>query len=203
MPQLVEVAEKYPTVNVHQGVSELLRGQPRVSIVKLAGVACAAGAEFVVAADMTLAAAETVKLAQNEALLGIMPGGDGTQDLREWMGRARALGAVVGADLVDAATVAQHGWINRALRAAELDSFVDTIAHNIASIGAHVVAGVKKALPSADLTEGLRVENDARWALVQHERAQKNMGATAELDVQTRVSERDIEGLLRRVASQL
>lgn len=111
------LAEAAPAgVNVFQAVGELLRHQPQVTIVELAGKARGGGAEFVAAADMAFAAAETAGLGQIEALMGIVPGGGGTQYLRERVGRNRALEIVLAADLFDAETAAAYGWINRPCR---------------------------------------------------------------------------------------
>uniref|UniRef100_UPI001E30CAAA enoyl-CoA hydratase/isomerase family protein n=1 Tax=Streptomyces sp. DH12 TaxID=2857010 RepID=UPI001E30CAAA len=49
MDDLREIADRTPHVNLFQGVGELLRHQPQVTIVKLAGTARAGGAEFVAA----------------------------------------------------------------------------------------------------------------------------------------------------------
>jgi enoyl-CoA hydratase/carnithine racemase len=88
-----------PGLNVFQAFAELVRRQPQVTIVKLAGVARGGGAEFVAAADMAFAAIGKAGLAQCEALMGIVPGGGGTQyalhrlgrDLRALRGRRAAV----------------------------------------------------------------------------------------------------------------
>ena len=121
MDELQAVADRDPGTNLFQGVGELLRHQPQVTIVKLAGTARAGGAEFVAAADMTFAARETAGIGQSEVLMGIVPGGGGTQYLRERVGRNRALELLLTGDLVDADTAAAYGWINRAVPRAELD----------------------------------------------------------------------------------
>ncbi|CAM5603598.1 Enoyl-CoA hydratase/isomerase family protein OS=Streptomyces tendae OX=1932 GN=GUR47_24425 PE=4 SV=1 [Streptomyces tendae] len=78
MDVLEELAASAPPgVNVFQALGELLRHQPQVTIVKLAGKARGGGAEFVAAADMAFAAVETAGLGQIEALMGIVPGGGG------------------------------------------------------------------------------------------------------------------------------
>ncbi len=146
---------------------------------------------------------ETAKIAQNEALLGIMPGGGGTQYLLERIGRSRALEVVLAADLLDADTAAAYGWINRAIPAAELDTFVDTIAKNIAALGAEVIAAVKRVLPTADLTAGLKEENTAWSTLLSTEKPAKMMTGAIENDLQTPEGERDVEKLLRRIAANL
>ncbi len=132
-----ELASNAPEgLNPFQAFGELLRSQPQVTLVKLAGLARGGGAEFVAAADMAFAARETAGLAQCEALMGITPGGGATQYLMSRMTRGRALEVILGADLIDAATAERYGWINRALPAAELDDFVDRLARNIAALPA-------------------------------------------------------------------
>jgi hypothetical protein len=100
MDVLQELAASAPAdVNVFQAIGELIRHQPQVIILKLAGKARAGGAELVAPADMTFAAIETAGLGQIEALMGISPGGGGTQYLRDRVGRNRALEVILTADL--------------------------------------------------------------------------------------------------------
>jgi enoyl-CoA hydratase/carnithine racemase len=202
-PDLEAVRKDYPHVNVHQGIGDLLRSQPQVTIVKLAGIARAGGAEFVVAADMAFAGTERGKIAQSEVLLGIIPGGGGTQHLLERTGRNRALEAVLGADLLDAQTAALYGWINRAIPDAELDAFVARLAGNIAALDPGVIEGVKRAIPAADLTRGLNVEHDEWNRLVGGEAPAKKMTLAMERNLQSMEPERDLEGFLRQVAADI
>ncbi|MFI1105098.1 enoyl-CoA hydratase/isomerase family protein [Streptomyces melanogenes] len=117
-----ELAADLPDgVNVFQALGELLRHQPQVTIVKLAGMARGGGAEFVTAADMAFAAIGRAGIGQIEALMGIVPGGGGTQYLVGRVGRNRALEVVLSADLYDAETAERYGWVNRAVPAGERD----------------------------------------------------------------------------------
>lgn len=198
---LEELTEAAPAgVNVFQAVGELLRHQPQVTIVELTGKARGGGAEFVAAADMAFAAAETAGLGQIEALMGIVPGGGGTQYLRERVGRNRALEIVLAADLFDAETAAAYGWINRAVPAAELRGFVDRVARNIAALPEGVIAAVKQALPADDLTAGYLREHDAWASQVESPAVRKLMDAALPNGVQTRDGERDLETLMRTIA---
>ena len=199
-PALEAVKKDFPHVNVHQGIGELLRSQPQISIVKLAGIARAGGAEFVAAADMTFAGRTHGKIAQSEVLLGIIPGGGGTQFLLEKTGRNRALEATLGAELLDADTAALYGWINRAIPDEELDAFVATLARNIAELDPGVIEGAKRALPAADITRGLNTEHDEWNRLVNGEAPGRKMALALERDLQTLDPERDLEGFLRQVA---
>ncbi|GAA3495107.1 enoyl-CoA hydratase/isomerase family protein [Streptomyces albogriseolus] len=203
MDDLREIADRTPHVNLFQGVGELLRHQPQVTIVKLAGTARAGGAEFVAAADLAFAARETAGLGQSEVLMGIVPGGGGTQYLRERLGRNRALELLLTGDRVDADTAAAYGWINRAVPVAQLDAFVDGVAEKIAALSPEIVAAVKELVPPSDLTDGLRAENAAWAELVSGDLPPRLMGAALRRGVQTREGERDLETVLRDVAAGL
>ncbi|RWH41814.1 MAG: enoyl-CoA hydratase/isomerase family protein [Mesorhizobium sp.] len=191
------VREAPEGLNPFQAFSELLREQPQVTIVKLAGLARGGGAEFVAAADMAFAAEGRAGLAQCEALMGITPGGGATQYLSGRMTRGRALEVILGADLVDAATAERYGWVNRALPASELDSFVDRLARNIAALPEGVIAAAKKAVPVTDLREGFRREHDAWAGLFERPAAEKLIRGGLKARAQTKDGERNLEGLLR------
>ncbi|MFS7240395.1 enoyl-CoA hydratase/isomerase family protein [Serratia proteamaculans] len=193
-----ELARHAPEgLNPFQAFGELLRAQPQVTIVKLAGLARGGGAEFVAAADMAFAAEGLAGLAQCEALMGITPGGGATQYLTSRMTRGRALEVVLGAELIDAATAERYGWINRALPAAELDGFVDRLARNIAALPEGVIAAAKKAMPAPDLREGFYREHDAWAGLFERPAAEKLIRGGLKAGAQTRDGERNLEGLMR------
>ncbi|MFD6938527.1 enoyl-CoA hydratase/isomerase family protein [Streptomyces goshikiensis] len=187
-------------VNVFQALGELLRHQPQVTIVKLAGTARGGGAEFVAAADMAFAAIGRAGIGQIEALMGIVPGGGGTQYLAGRIGRNRALEAVLGAGLYDAETAERYGWVNRAVPAAELDGVVDRLARDIAALPEGVIAAAKRALAPEDLSEGLRREHDAWAGQFARPAAERLIRGALASGAQTRDGERDLEGLLRGLA---
>ncbi|ALG11765.1 enoyl-CoA hydratase/isomerase family protein [Kibdelosporangium phytohabitans] len=193
-------AEVPDGLNVFQALGELVRHQPQVTIVKLAGLARGGGAEFVTAADMAFAAIGTAGLGQVEALMGIVPGGGATQYLADRIGRNRALEVVLGADLYDAQTAERYGWVNRAVAADELDDVVDRLARDIAALPDGVLAAAKQAIVPAGLAEGFLREHDA-WAsqFVRPAAEQLIRGGLAN-GAQTRDGERDLEGLLRKLA---
>ena len=198
---LDELARNLPGgVNIFQAVGELLRHQPQVTIVKLAGMARGGGAEFVAAADMTFAAIGRAGIGQIEALMGIVPGGGGTQYLATRVGRNRALEAVLSADLYDAKTAELYGWVNQAVPADELDDVVDRLARNIAALPEGVIAAAKRAIPPEDLTEGLRRENDAWMGQITRPAATELIRDGLVHGAQTPDGERDLEGLLRSLA---
>lgn len=190
-------------LNPFQAFSEVLRSQPQVTIVKLAGLARGGGAEFVAAADMAFAAEGRAGLAQCEALMGITPGGGATQYLSQRMTRGRALEVILGADLFDAKMAERYGWVSRALPADELDAFVDSLARNIAALSEGVVAAAKAAVPPTDLREGFLRENGAWAGLVFLPETQALMMGGLKAGAQTKEGERGLEGLLRGMGAQV
>lgn len=203
MDALSQLAADVPEgVNVFQAVGELLRHQPQVTIVKLAGIARGGGAEFVAAADMTFAAIGHAGIGQIEALMGIIPGGGGTQYLTHRIGRNRALEVVLSGDLYGAETAERYGWVNRAVLAEDLDGVVDRLARNIAALPEGVVAAAKRAMPPEDLAAGLLRENEGWAAQIGRPAAGRLIQGGLEGGAQTRNGERDLESLLRGVAAQ-
>lgn len=139
-----------PELNPLQQLNERLRALPQVTIAKLRGYARAGGAELAMTADMRFAAADRTWMSQPESLMGIFPGGGGTQYLNRLVGRARALEIVLGAELLDTSVAERYGWINRAVPDEHLDAFVDTLARRIAGLPRGVAAAAKEALDAAE-----------------------------------------------------
>ncbi|WP_394815515.1 enoyl-CoA hydratase/isomerase family protein, partial [Clavibacter michiganensis] len=122
-----------------------------------------------------------------------------TQYLEERVGRKRALQLVLTGDAVDADTAALYGWINRAIPAAELDAFVDQLAHNISNLAPGVAAATKRILAPITPVEGYKRE-EAEWsALIGQPMAGALMRGGLQRGAQTSDGERDLEGLLRQI----
>lgn len=137
-------------LNPLQQLNERFRTLPQITIAKLRGYARAGGIELAMAADMRFAAADQTWLSQPESLMGIFPGGGGTQYLNRLVGRARALEIVLGAELFNTAVAERYGWINRAITDEHLDAFVDSLARRIAGLPEGVATAAKEALDAAE-----------------------------------------------------
>jgi enoyl-CoA hydratase/carnithine racemase len=184
-----------------QVVHEEVRTLPQVTIAKLAGFARGGGNEFAMALDMRFAAIGTSGQAQPETLMGIMPGGGGTQYMTSLIGRARALELILGAELVGAELAEKYGLVNRALPADELDAYVDALATRIARLRPEIIAAVKSAVTAAATPitlDGLGIENTALTSLFTAEAATLAHAQLA-AGAQTREGERDLEGLLNTI----
>jgi len=188
-------------LNPFQALGEMIQAQPQVTIVKLEGLARGGGAEFVAAVDMAFAAIGRAGLAQCEALMGIIPGGGGTQYLSQRMTWGRALEVILGAELIDALLAERYGWVNRALPANELDAFVHRIATNIAALPEGVTAAAKKVISPADLSEGFLREHKAWAGLFARPAAEKLIRGGLQAGAQTKVGEQDLEQLLRDLSA--
>jgi enoyl-CoA hydratase/carnithine racemase len=138
-----------------------LRESPKVTIAKIEGVVGGGGSEFILALDMRFGAIGKAKFSQKEAMIGILPGGGGTQLLTRKMGRSRALEAMLGCDDFTAEIAEKYGWINRALPADEIGKFVEDIAYRIAMVPLETIKLIKECVNAAmdkSLVDGLIVE---------------------------------------------
>lgn len=187
--------------NVFQQLNEQWRTLPQITIAKLQELARCGGSEFALALDMRFAARGRAGLGQTEALMGIIPGGGATAYLPRLLGRARALEAIVGANLFDADLAERYGWVNRALPAEELDAFVATLAHQIAALAPEVARAAKQAVETADAPlPAALAQGDALWKqLVFKPIATSTILAGLAAGAQTPAGERDLEGLLRQL----
>jgi enoyl-CoA hydratase/carnithine racemase len=142
-------------------IVDRFRTMPKATIAVIEGIARGGGSELALSFDMRFAAAGRAVLAQPEVLVGIIPGGSGTQRLPRLVGRGRALEIVLGGDDIDAETAAQWGYVNRTLPDGELRPFVDALAARIASFPAHVIALAKQSVDAAlpDPRDGLLIED--------------------------------------------
>jgi enoyl-CoA hydratase/carnithine racemase len=141
-----------PGLNVIQVLNEEMRSLPQVTIGKIRGFARGGGNEFLMALDMRFAAIGKSGQAQPETLMGIYPGGGGTQYMTSLIGRPRALELILGGELADAGLAERYGLVNRALPDDELDGFVTTLARRIAALGPNLIGIAKAAVDAADST---------------------------------------------------
>jgi enoyl-CoA hydratase/carnithine racemase len=77
------------------------------------------------------------------------------------MGRARALEVLLSADGYAAELAERYGWINRALPAASLGKFVESLAHRIAGFPAAGRARIKDRVNAISLAPADDVRRDS------------------------------------------
>lgn len=153
-------AERSTTLSGFHLLCEQFRTMPIPSICEIGGRVGGGGGELAASCDMRFGALERTILCQMEVPLGILPGGTGTQRLPHLVGRNRAMEIVLAGDDIDAATLAEWGWLNRALPVDELAGHVAGLAARIASFPPEAVSRAKAAVLAAspDPTPGLLEE---------------------------------------------
>lgn len=139
---------------------DALAALPRATIAAITGFAFGGGLELALACDFRFAAARA-RLGQPEILLGIIPGGGGTQRLARLVGPARAKDLVLTGRQVEASEALAIGLVDRVLPEDELLSQALSFAAQLAA-GPVVAEGLaKQAIDgglSAGLAEGLALE---------------------------------------------
>jgi enoyl-CoA hydratase/carnithine racemase len=139
-----------------------LASVPRPTIAAIAGYALGGGLEVALACDFRVVA-ENAKLGQPEVLLGIIPGGGGTQRLARLIGPARAKDLIFTGRQVRADEALQIGLADRVVPAEELLERAIAFARELAA-GAVVAQGLaKKAIDeglASELAEGLALERE-------------------------------------------
>lgn len=190
-------AERSSTLNGFHHMCERYRTMPVPTICEIGGRVGGGGAELAASCDMRFGAAGATTLCQMEVPLGILPGGTGTQRLPHLVGRGRALEIVLGGDDIDAATLADWGWLNRVLAADDLRDHVARLAARIASFPPEAVGRAKASVlrATADPTPGLLEEAFLFQETLRTDAAQERMRAFLGRGGQTVEGERRVGAL--------
>jgi enoyl-CoA hydratase/carnithine racemase len=131
-------------------------------IAAVAGFALGGGCELALACDARIAA-DTATFGQPEILLGIIPGGGGTQRLTRLVGPSRAKDIILSGRQVKADEALRLGLADRVVPAADLYEAALTWAREFASGPLTVQGYAKRAIDaglSGSLPEGLSLEQD-------------------------------------------
>ena len=135
---------------------------PRATIASVSGFALGGGCELALACDFRIASERAV-FGQPEILLGIIPGGGGTQRLARLVGPAKAKDLIFTGRQVKAAEALAMGLVDEVVAPDELDSRVRERAVELAR-GAVVAQGLAKAAIDqgldTSLAAGLAIEQD-------------------------------------------
>jgi enoyl-CoA hydratase/carnithine racemase len=177
---------------------ERWRALPQVTIAQLEGRARGGGSEFLLSLDLRFGAIGRAILCQPEVAVGILPGGSGTQRLPRFMGRGRALEAVLGCEDFDADLAERYGWINRALPPAEIAPFVERLARRIAAFPPDAVRLAKRAVDAAGgpIEDGLLEEAHCFNLTLADPQLDARFEAALAAGAQTREGELDLPGLI-------
>ena len=122
------------------------RTMPKATIAKIQGRCRGGGSELALACDMRFAEIGRGVLCQPEVGVGIIPGAGGSVRLPRLIGRGRALEVILGCGDFPAELAERYGYVNRAVPAGEIDSFVQDLARRIAGFPAETIAMAKQAV---------------------------------------------------------
>ncbi len=133
---------------------------PRLTIAAVSGYALGGGCELAMACDYRIASDRAV-FGQPEILLGIIPGGGGTQRLPRLVGRSRAKEIMITGRQVKAEEALRIGLADEVVPAEELDGRAFELAAEVAKGALRAQALVKKAVDGGiddELVAGLALE---------------------------------------------
>ncbi len=135
---------------------------PSVTIASISGFALGGGCELALACDLRIASTRA-KLGQPEILLGIIPGGGGTQRLARLVGPARAKDLIFSGRQLSGAEALDIGLVDRVVDPDELEGATYRWAAEFAAGPRRALALAKSAIDGGlegSLGDGLRLEQD-------------------------------------------
>jgi enoyl-CoA hydratase/carnithine racemase len=119
-------------------------GKPVIAAVN--GFALGGGCETAMACTLRVAA-DTAQFGQPEVMLGLIPGGGGTQRLPRLVGKGRALQLILSGEMISAQEAHRIGLVNEVVPATDLIARAEAILKKIA---ANAPIAVKLALEAAN-----------------------------------------------------
>jgi enoyl-CoA hydratase len=134
---------------------------PRATIASVSGYALGGGCELALACDLRIASTRA-RFGQPEVLLGIIPGGGGTQRLARLVGPARAKDLIFSGRQVDADEALRIGLVDRVVEPDDLHGAALAWAGELAA-GAVVAQGLAKRA----IDRGLEISLDGGLDLEQ------------------------------------
>ncbi|MFV1990502.1 MAG: enoyl-CoA hydratase/isomerase family protein [Acidimicrobiales bacterium] len=134
-----------------------------ITIAAINGVALGGGCELALSCDLRLMGDES-SLGQPEILLGIIPGGGGTQRLGRLVGPSRAKDIVMSGRMIAPDEALSMGMVNRVVAEADVQDAALSLAQRYAAGPRRAQALAKQVIDAGlgqSLTEALQRERDA------------------------------------------
>ncbi|EMB9986987.1 enoyl-CoA hydratase/isomerase family protein [Pseudomonas aeruginosa] len=151
-------------MNLFHEVTAHMRRMDKVFIAAINGLALGGGCELALACDLRLMAEDDQVerfLGQPEVLIGLIPGGGGTQMLARSLGVARALELCLEGQLLEPRQALALGLVNGLAPAEELLEAADALAQRLSRRSPQAVRLIKRSIyqaASRDWTEGMACE---------------------------------------------
>jgi enoyl-CoA hydratase len=143
-----------------QALLDRIEAFDRPVIAAINGFALGGGCELALACHLRLASANA-RFGQPEVKLGLIPGYGGTQRLPRLVGKGRALELILTGSMIDAATAASWGLVNRVTEPGALRQSVQQLAEQILTVSPSAVSRCLAAVrngASAPLADALAAE---------------------------------------------
>lgn len=151
-------------MNLFHEVTAHMRRMDKVFIAAINGLALGGGCELALACDLRLMAEDDQAerfLGQPEVLIGLIPGGGGTQMLARSLGVAKALELCLEGQLLEPRQALALGLVNGLAPAEELLEAADALAQRLSRRSPQAVHLIKRSIyqaASRDWTEGMASE---------------------------------------------
>ncbi|MUI72123.1 enoyl-CoA hydratase/isomerase family protein [Pseudomonas aeruginosa] len=151
-------------MNLFHEVTAHMRRMDKVFIAAINGLALGGGCELALACDLRLMAEDDQVerfLGQPEVLIGLIPGGGGTQMLARSLGVAKALELCLEGQLLEPRQALALGLVNGLAPAEELLEATDALAQRLSRRSPQAVHLIKRSIyqaASRDWTEGMASE---------------------------------------------
>jgi enoyl-CoA hydratase len=154
----------WPAVQLHRLHETFLKmnRSGTIFVAALNGSALGLGAEFAWACDLRVMADGDFFIGQPEVLLGIMPGGGGTQRLTRLVGTHKSLVAILEGKPFTPAEALANGAVDDVVPQADVVARATELAAHLGTRPKGSVAAIKRAVyfgGSMSLTDGLHVES--------------------------------------------
>jgi enoyl-CoA hydratase len=180
-----QCAKSFPTLSAgfHRMLDRLML-MPKAVIAAINGDCMGGGYELALACDFRLAADGPFQIGLPESVLGILPGGGGTQRLPRLIGRSKALEVMMFGNVYHPREAERMGMVNRLLPPETLLPFAMGWARTLAKRPPRSIAAIKRAVyvgADQDLESGLYVERMEMTQLMCSEDARTMMTAYNEV----------------------
>ena len=155
---------------------------PRVVIAAVAGPALGGGCELALACDLRIGSTNA-KFGQPEILLGIIPGGGGTQRMVRALGKYKAMLLLLTGDMLSAGEANAHGLVSQVVADDRVVPAAMALAARIAQMAPLAVHQIKEAVrhgQDAALPTALSLERNANYLLFASDDRREGMRAFAE-----------------------
>jgi enoyl-CoA hydratase len=146
-----------------QGVFDQIETLDRPTLAVVNGLAYGGGCELAIACDLRIMA-ENATFGVPEILIGVLPGGGGTQRLPRLLPPAIAKQMIFFGEPLDAAAAARHGLVNAVVPNEAVERTARAWAQKLASLPPLALGAAKRLVHAAgnsDLRSGLDAERSA------------------------------------------